>query len=333
MNLLVNLPAGFFTAEQLKPLFKRMFSLADTVKTASHNTSDEIKDDLSWADAVIMWSWPTLDDVLLEKAKNLKFAGHITITQAAARAELKRGIIVSETRHGFSPAVSEMGLALILSGLRKTGMYHHQMKSGSEAWVGAFPTEIDPLERQLSGKNVGIVGFGGIGQGLARLLAPFNVNLKIYDPYLPAEVAQNYGAQKVEIKDIAANSNVVVLCAAENKGTQKLFDRDEIALLKEDCVLVNIGRASLINMEALVEKLKACKNMTAMLDVFDKEPLEKDSCLRALDNAFLTPHRAGGLMESVMRILTWLTDDFEAFLNGKPVKYGINEKMLTCFPD
>ncbi|MDR0486712.1 MAG: hypothetical protein LBG91_00530, partial [Treponema sp.] len=77
----------------------------------------------------------------------------------------------------------------------------------------------------------------------------------------------------------------------------------------------------------------ACKNMTAMLDVFDKEPLEKDSCLRKLDNAFLTPHRAGGLMESVIRILTWLTDDFEAFLNGKPVKYGINEKMLTCFPD
>ena len=332
MNLLVNLPEGFFQAEILKPAFDRLFSLASNVKTTSYNAPDEIKDDLAWADAVVMWSWPTLDDGLLDNAKKLKFAGHITITQATARAELKKGIVVSETRHGFSSAVSELGLTLMLNGLRKVGMYHHQMKLGTEEWVNAFPTDIDPSERQLSGKNVGIVGFGGIGQGLAKLLEPFQVSLKIYDPYLPKEVAAKFGATATTIKDIAETSDVVVLCAAENSGTKKLVDKEEIALFKKDSVLVNIGRSSLINMDALVERLKL-NDMTAMLDVFDVEPLEQDSILRKLDNTFLTPHRAGGVMESVVRIINWLADDLAAFLNGKPVKYGINEDMLSCFPD
>jgi len=332
MNLLVNLPEGFFQSELLKPAFSKLFSLADNVKTTSYNTPDEIKDDLAWADAVVMWSWPTLDEALLDNAKNLKFAGHITITQATARAELKKGLVVSEARHGFSPAVSELGLTLILNGLRKVGMYHHQMKLGTEEWVNAFPTDIDPSERQLSGKNVGIVGFGAIGQGLAKLLEPFNVNLKIYDPYLPGEIAAKFKAMPATIKDIAETSDVVVLCAAENSGTKKLIDAEEIALFKKDSVLVNIGRASLINMDALIERLKL-NDMTAMLDVFDVEPLERDSVLRTLDNVFLTPHRAGGLMESVELIINRLADDLEAFLNDKPVKYGINEDMLSCFPD
>jgi len=332
MNLLVNLPESFFQSEELKPAFSRLFSLANNVKTTSYNAPDEIKDDLAWADAVVMWSWPTLDDTLLENAKNLKFAGHVTINQATARAELKKGIVVSETRHAFSPAVAELGLTLILNGLRKAGMYHHQMKLGTEEWVNAFPTDIDPTERQLTGKNVGIVGFGGIGQGLAKLLAPFNVNLKIYDPYLPKNIAAQYGATPTTIKDIAENSDVIVLCAAENSATKKLIDKEEIALFKKDSVLVNIGRSSLVNMEALVQRLKK-NDMTAMLDVFDVEPLERDSVLRTLDNVFLTPHRAGGLMESVERIIIWLADDLEAFLNGKPVKYGISEELLSCFPD
>jgi len=332
MNLLVNLPESFFQSDLLKPAFDRLFALADNVKTTSYNTPDEIKDDLAWADAVVMWSWPSLDDALLENAKKLKFAGHITITQTTARAELKKGIVVSETRHGFSPAVSELGLTLILNGLRKVGMYHHQMKLGTEEWVNAFPTDIDPSERQLSGKNVGIVGFGAIGQGLAKLLEPFHVNLKIYDPYLPKEVAATFGATPTTIKDIAETSDVIVLCAAENTATKKLIDKEEIALFKKDSVLVNIGRSSLVNMEALIERLKL-NDMTAMLDVFDVEPLERDSVLRTLDNVFLTPHRAGGLMESVERIIDRLTDDFEAFLSDKPINSGINEDMLSCFPD
>jgi phosphoglycerate dehydrogenase-like enzyme len=81
-------------------------------------------------------------------------------------------------------------------------------------------------------------------------------------------------------------------------------------------------------MPALLARLKK-GDIIAALDVFDREPLEKTSPLRALPNAYLTPHRAGGLRESVVRILTGLTDDFEAWLKRKPRKLTVTKQMLA----
>jgi phosphoglycerate dehydrogenase-like enzyme len=106
----------------------------------------------------------------------------------------------------------------------------------------------------------------------------------------------------------------------------------EIAALRQDAVLVNIGRSMLVDMPALVERLKQ-GNLIAMLDVFDQEPLEADSILRSLPNTYLTPHRAGGVLESVVRALTWLADDLQAFLDGKPRQYAVTEAMLPSLPE
>jgi phosphoglycerate dehydrogenase-like enzyme len=139
--------------------------------------------------------------------------------------------------------VAELALILMMTGLRQTSGYHIAMTKATEQWLRDFPADIDARERQLAGRSVGIVGFGGIGQHLARLLKPFHVMLRIYDPYLPA-----------------------------------------------------------------------------------------DSPLRSLPNTYLTPHAAGGIMESLERSLTWLADDLEAHLNGQPRKYAVTEKMLVSFP-
>jgi D-3-phosphoglycerate dehydrogenase len=69
-----------------------------------------------------------------------------------------------------------------------------------------------------------------------------------------------------------------------------------------------------------------------MLDVFDQEPLPEDAPIRKAPNAFLSPHRAGGIMESVARILDMLADDYEAFLQGQPLKYALTESQLTALP-
>ena len=288
--------------------------------------------DLPWAEAVTMWAWPIFGEDELQSYHDLKFLGQINTTQKHVKACMSKGIAISEVRHAWSPAVAELALALILTGLRQTSQFHYQMRTGTEPWVNDFPAEINPLERQLYGLPVGIVGFGGIGQRLAQLLAPFETPLRIFDPFLPRMIADKYGAKQVPVIELVSMSDIVVLCAASNEATRHLIGVDEIAALRPNAVFVNVGRSMLVDMTALQARLEK-GDLIAMLDVFDTEPLEVDHPLRRLPNTYLTPHCAGGIMASVERSLTMLTDDLAAFQQGLIRKYAVTATMLSSFSE
>jgi len=332
MNILVNLPDGFFTHPDLTDAFARLATLG-TVRKTSHNRAEEIAGDLAWADAVLMWSWPLLTDDLLDGAPKLAYRGHLDINQQGARIALARGVPASVSRAGFSPAVAEMALALILSTLRRVSDYHAQMRSGDEPWVKAFPGDIDRRERELTGRSVGVVGFGRVGRRLGELLAPFGCALNVVDPFVPDAVLEQFPtATRRDLRPMLEASDVVVLCAAANEGTRHLLGREEIALLRPDGVLVNVARAALVDTDALVDRLKR-GDLFAALDVFDREPLEPTSPLRALPNAYLTPHRAGGVIASVRRCVGWLVDDLEAVLEGRPPQHPLTVSMLPSLDE
>ena len=255
-RLLINLPATFFTHPQLRAHFSCIEKLASEVRKTSHNTTAEIMDDLPWAEAVIMWAWPGFGIEELNSCPDLKFLGQINTTQKHVKACLAKGIAISEVRHCWSPAVAEMALTLILAGLRQTSSFHMQMRTGSESWVNDFPKDIDPRERQLTERPVGIVGFGGIGQRLAQLLQPFNVTLRIYDPFLPGAIAKQYDARQVSMLELIRESDVVVLCAANNEGARHLVGVEEIAAFRPNAVLVNVGRSMLVDMPALQKRVE-----------------------------------------------------------------------------
>jgi len=328
MNILVNLPSGFFPHPALTPQFNRLRQMGE-VRQTSHNTAGEIRADLAWAQAVIMWSWPKLTADLLADSPKLCYRGHIDIDRASAQLALQRGVPVSTSRGGWSPAVAEMALTLILACLRRTSEYHIAMRAASEWWVGDFPTDIDVRERQLAGRNVGIVGFGRIGRRLAELLRPFGVYLRVSDPYAPHGVLADFDAEPMPIDLLCAQSEIVVLCAAANEGTEHLLNRARIDRLQPNAVLINVARASLVDTDALIARLKR-GDLIAALDVYDTEPLSADSPLRALPNLYLTPHRAGGLIESVQRCVGWLIDDLDAVVHGRPQRYPLIEAMLPA---
>ncbi len=325
MNLLVNLPAGFFATPELAPVFERLARSANVARS-SHDDAKALSDAARDADLLLMWAWPLLDEPALADLRRLKWVGHLNATQAQVRAELARGLAVSEARRGWSPAVAELALTLVLCGLRKVSAHHAAMRAGSETWVANFPRDVDPEERQLSGRSVGVVGFGGIGQRFAELCAPFRVRLRVYDPYVPREVVENFGAELVALEELCNSSEVLVLCAADNAGTRRLLSRALIGALPKSSLLVNVGRASLVDSEALVERLER-REIYAALDVFDVEPLPKSSGLRSLPNVLLTPHR-GAPLESVFGILSMLADDLEAFVAGRPRAHAAAESCL-----
>jgi phosphoglycerate dehydrogenase-like enzyme len=328
LRVLVNLPAGFFRTPQLEPIWDRLASMAQVRKT-SHDTPEQIHDDLAWAQAVIMWAWPTLGADMLADASDLKFAGHINLGAETARNELAAGMTISELRHGWSPAVAELALTLLLAGLRKTSAYHIAMRQGAEQWIQDMPADVDPQERQLTGRTVGIVGLGGIGRRLAQLLEPFQVKLLACDPYVSDEVLAAHGAERATVDDLAGQAEAVVLCAANTAEARHLLGREQIESMRPGAVLVNVGRASLVDMDALQDRLSRGE-LIAMLDVFESEPLPAEDPLRKLPNAFLTPHRGGGIMESMVRILSVLIDDLEHWRDGQPLACPVTEETLHC---
>lgn len=327
-NVLVNLPEGFFRTPAVQPILARLEQFGPVRKT-SHNAPHEIAADLAWADAVLMWSWPGLDDALLDQAPKLQFAAHLDISQSAARVALRRGLPVSQGRAAFSPAVAEMALTLILSSLRRTSTFHRQMAEGGEPWVASFPDDIDPLERELTGMTVGVIGLGKIGQRLAELLAPFRCTLLVIDPFVPDSVIAKFGGERATLDVAAGRVDVLVVCAASNEGTRRLLGAAQIEALKPNALLVNVARAALVDTDALVERLRR-GDLFAALDVFDQEPLPADHPLRSLTNAYLTPHRAGGIMASVERILNGLIDDMEAHFAGRPRLHALTEAMVPA---
>lgn len=327
-NILVNLPPGFFTHAALQPMWARLKGMGE-VRMRSHNTPAEIAADLPWAELILMWSWPKLLDEQLDLAKGLRFSAQIDISQSAAKVAFRRGLPISHGRWGWSPAVAELALALMLTMLRRTGEYHHAMRAGTERWVKAFPDDIDVSERQLTGRPVGIVGFGQIGRRLAELLAPFRCPLSVYDPYVSEEVLRGFGAVRLELGELFERNDAVVLCAASNEGTKKLVGASELGRLRPGSLFLNVCRASLVDTAALVERLGR-GDIRAAVDVFDQEPLPADHPLRRLPNAYLTPHRGGGLIESVQRILTWLIDDMEAFMQGRERRFALTENQVNA---
>jgi phosphoglycerate dehydrogenase-like enzyme len=223
-----------------------------------------------------------------------------------------------------------MALALILGVLRKTGDYHAAMRRGKEAWLGvqtAFPEGLDPDERQLAGRTVGIIGFGGVGRRLAGLLRPFDGPRLICDPFLPTGIEMDYACHRAGLMELVRAADVVVLCAASNAGTAHLLGRKQLMAMRRGAVLVNVARAALVDTAALVERLSR-GDMYAAVDVFDAEPLPRSHPLRRLPNAYLTPHRAGGILASVVRTVTWLADDFANHLARRPLAFPLTEAML-----
>lgn len=327
-RILIALPdKSFFEQPALEPIFRRLDRFGE-VRRAWREGERERPDHWEWAQACISWWWPMLTEQDFAAAPDLRFLGRIDIGRQSARMALERGITVSTSRRGWSPAVAEMALALILDLLRRVSDHHASMRTGTERWVQDFPGDIDARERELTGKSVGIIGFGGVGRRLAALLQPFAPELRVADPYVSDRDVASLGGTRVALDELVRSCEIVVLSAASSGETRHLLGPAEIEALRPDAVLVNVARAALVDTDALVQRLRR-GDLSAALDVFDHEPLDAAHPLRTLPNAYLTPHRGGGILASVERVVGWLVDDLEAFLEGRPLRHALTMEQIT----
>lgn len=209
-------------------------------------------------------------------------------------AASKRGIPVFYTPGRNAQAVAEMFIGNVISFLRHTSTSNQWLKDGK--WDSDYLQAYVKFKgNELTGKTVGMVGFGAVGQRIAKLLTAFDCKIKYYDPYVQ-DVHPQY--EKVSLKTVFSLSDIVSVHLPRTEETLGLIDRAYLDLMKESAIFVNTSRAVVVNRDDLLSVLKEHKIRGAILDVFYHEPPEEsDYKLISLPNVLATPHLAGATFE------------------------------------
>lgn len=330
-HLVLDLPKAFYEDERFQKHFD-YFEEKALVRRTAHASAEDFAEDLAWADAVIMWTFPEFSVEDLKKAKRLKYIGKLNSTRSTVEAAHEAGIQLSDMRGCYSESVAELALTHILNVYRMMSKHVAQMKAGTEKWVLTAPTDFDTRERVLKNAKVGIVGFGGIGQNLSRFLLPFTSDITVSDPYVPEDALARFSVKRGAMEEIFSGSDVIVVCAANNTGTEKLVSKALIDSIKPGALFLNIGRAILVDNPALLQRARK-GDIDVCLDVFETEPLAKDDPLRSLENVYLTPHR-GGLLASFLEIFEHFAEDLEGVMErGEPAKWPVPLTQIHSLRD
>ncbi len=254
---------------------------------------------------------------VLRAAKRLKLlhkwgVGTDNFDLPAARA---LGVPVARTTGSNSVPVAEFTLGLMIATLRHLAWAHAELQNGH--WRGG---RLPGDAFMLSGKTVGIVGFGAIGRAVAKLLAGFGCTILYSTPRRidPAEEA-TLGVAYASLEDLLGVSDVVSLHCPLTESTRNMIDAPALARMKRTAVLINVARGGVVVEADLVAALQTGVIHGAATDVFDVEPPPPDHPLLHLPNCVVTPHIAAGCADTFVPTIRQMFSNFERVARGEPV--------------
>jgi phosphoglycerate dehydrogenase-like enzyme len=199
----------------------------------------------------------------------------------------ERGVAVTITPDGLRTPMASAAVALILAVTHR--LVERDRAVHEDRWTeGRFGL----MGMGLTGRTLGLIGFGSIGPEVGRLVAPYRMRVLASTPRLTDAAAAAHGAERVDLDDLLREADVVVVAAPLTPETHHLLDARRLALLKPTAFLVNIARGAIIDQAALVEALREGRLAGAGLDVFEQEPVDPDNALLKMENVIATPHAA-----------------------------------------
>jgi lactate dehydrogenase-like 2-hydroxyacid dehydrogenase len=226
-----------------------------------------------------------------------------------------RGIVVTNTPEVLTDATAEAALLLLLGAARRAYEGQEMLRSGR--WTGWTPTQL--MGHQLSGKRLGIVGMGRIGQAMARRARGFGVEIHYTDQQrLPPEKEEG-ALFHATVEELLPLSQLLSLHAPSTPETRHLLDARRLALLPRGAIVVNSARGDLVDDEALIAALRSGQVGAAGLDVFQGEPAVNPG-YRTLPNTFLLPHMGSATVETRDAMGFRALDNVDAVLSGRPAR-------------
>lgn len=235
----------------------------------------------------------------------------------AARAA---GVVVTNTPGVLTDCTADLTLGLILMTMRRLGEGERLLRAGE--WTGWRPTH--HLGRRVSGKTLGIIGMGRIGQAVAaRARYGFGMSI-LYASRTPLapQIEADLGAVRCDVDELLERSDIVTLHVPATAETIGMLDARRLGLMRPEAVLINTARGSLVDETALAAVLASGRLAAAGLDVFSREP-EIPSALLDLDNVVLLPHLGSATDETRTAMGMMVADNLEAFFRGSPPPHRV----------
>lgn len=254
-----------------------------------------------------------------------------TPSNVSLETATRHGIPVFYTPARNAQAVAEMFIANVISFLRQTIQAVNWLRS--RKWdEGAHTSYLEFKGNELAGKRIGIIGFGAIGQLIAKLTENYPCKISYYDPYVDASAFPSY--EQLSLEEVFSTSDIVSVHLPVTADTRGMIDKRLFALMLPDAIFVNTARAVVVNRSDLHEVLSQQKIRGAILDVFDNEPPDElDYKIIDLQNVLPTPHIAGATHEVEdhhVRILNQVLTEW--FVEGSHRAERLaNREILTSY--
>jgi phosphoglycerate dehydrogenase-like enzyme len=195
--------------------------------------------------------------------------------------------------------------------------------------AGRWHERMDNMGMGLTGRTLGVIGAGRIGQEIMRLAKPFDLRLLAADPVANALELSYLGARKVDLPTLLSESDFVVVACLLNERTRHLVGAKEFAQMRPGAYFINVARGPIVDEPALIEALRERRIAGAALDVFEQEPVDPANPLLAMDNVIVTPHSLCWTDECFHNMASiGLTSIIDA-LNGRKPEFVVNPEVLA----
>ncbi|MDJ0649592.1 MAG: D-glycerate dehydrogenase [Xenococcaceae cyanobacterium MO_188.B19] len=283
-------------------------------------------DKVKQIDGLLCLLTDSIDKQLIEAAKSLKVisqmaVGYDNIDVAAATA---RGIPVGNTPGVLTNATADLTWALLMAAARKIVEAEKFVKAGQ--WKTWEPTLL--LGADLSGSTLGIIGFGRIGQAVARRARGFDLKILYYSKHRKeSELEQSMGVEYAELDTLLSESDFVTLHASLSTETYHLISDRSFQLMKSSAILINTARGAIVDELALYRALITNQIAGAALDVTDPEPISMDSLLLKLDNVIITPHIGSASYQTRAKMAQMAVNNLIAGLKAEKLPNCVNNEV------
>lgn len=271
------------------------------------------------ADAEVLFTNKTpLDAKTLSALPSLKYIGVLATGYNVVDLEASRrhGIIVTNIPAYSTQSVAQMVFAHILNITQRVGHYSHEVRKGSWGNQPDFCYWNTSLT-ELSGKRMGIVGFGNTGQATARIASAFGMEIMVYTHKPQSALPEKY--QKTELDNLFRTCDIVSLHCPLTPETRHLVNAGRLSLMKPGAILINTSRGGIIDETALAEALSDRRSLYAGVDVLSEEPPKETNPLLHHEHCFITPHIAWATHEARQRLLNQALANLKAWIDNKPI--------------
>ena len=284
------------------------------LKVYSTTTQDEFVDHVGDSDVIII-------NKLKVGRQNLPACPHVRLVCVTATGFdnidteycRENGIAVCNVVGYSTQNVAQLTIATVLSLYCHLKEYDRSVSDGSYT-RGGVANILTPVYHEICGKTWGIVGYGNIGKQVGVVAKALGCNILVYKR-TPIE-----GENCVDIDTLCRESDIITVHTPLNDGTRNLINRERIAMMKKDAVLVNVARGAVCDEEAIADAILGGKLGGVAIDVYSKEPFGEDhpiARIAGLDNVILTPHMAWGSYEARVRCCEEIALNIESYIKGE----------------